>query len=58
VSDHSVSLAILGGWSFVAAMILALLVGALMKRGYLRVLGIAVMEALLLFWVYSLWRLP
>jgi hypothetical protein len=41
----------------VAAMVLALLVGALMKRGYLQVLSIVVIEALLLFWVYTLWRL-
>jgi hypothetical protein len=56
VSGRSLSLAVLGGWSFVAAMVVALLVGGLMNRGYLQVLGIVVVEALLL-WVYSLGRL-
>ena len=57
MNSSSVYLTLLGGWSFVAAMVLALLVGALMKRGYLQVLGIVVIEALLLFWAYTLWRL-
>ena len=40
-----------------AAVVIGLLVGALAKPGYLKVLGLAVVEALLLLWVYSLWRL-
>jgi hypothetical protein len=58
VSDHSASLAVLGGWSLVLVLVLALLVGALLKPGYLQVLGLVVIEALLVLWVYSLWRLP
>ena len=57
MNSSSAYLTLLGGWSFVAAMVLALLVGALMKRGYLQVLSIVAIEALLLFWVYTLWRL-
>lgn len=57
MSGHSASLAVLGGWCLAAVLVLALLVGALMKPGYLQVLSLVVMEALLLFWVYSLWAL-
>ena len=48
---------VLGSWSLLAAVVIGLLVGARAKPGYLKVLGLAVVEALLLLWVYSLWRL-
>jgi hypothetical protein len=51
------TLGVLGDWSLLAAVVIGLLVGALAKPGYLKVLGLAVVEALLLLWVYSLWRL-
>jgi hypothetical protein len=37
--------------------VLAVLVGAFLKPGYLQLLGLVVVEALLLFWFYSVWRL-
>jgi hypothetical protein len=57
VSDRSAFLAVLGGWSFLAVVVLTLLIGALVRPGYLQVLGLVVVEALLLFWVYTLWGL-
>jgi hypothetical protein len=57
VSGHGASLAVIGGWSFVAMVVLTLLIGALVRPGYLQVLSLVVVEALLLFWVYTLWRL-
>ncbi len=57
MSDRSAFLAVLGGWAFLGVVVLTLLIGALVRRGYLQVLSLVVVEALLLFWVYTLWGL-
>jgi hypothetical protein len=57
VSIHESTLALLGGWSFVAVLLLALLVGALVRPGYLQVLGLLAMESLLVVWPLWLARL-
>jgi hypothetical protein len=58
VSDYHAPLAVLSGWPFVVAFVLAVLIGVLRMRDYLKLLGILVVEALLLVWVLSLARLP
>ena len=58
MSDYHAPLAVLSGWPFVAAFVLAVLIGVLRMRDYLKLLGILVVEALLLVWVLSLARLP
>jgi hypothetical protein len=57
VRAHESTLAVLGGWSVVAALALAVLVGALLRPGYLQVLGLLVMESLLVVWALWLARL-
>ena len=56
MSGHDVTFAVLLGWPLLAAFALALLAGALVKSGRLLVLLLVVVETLLVFWVYSLWR--
>ena len=53
---HGGVLGVLAGWSLAAALILALLAGALTKPGYLQVTALVVMEALFLIWVFSIGR--
>jgi hypothetical protein len=51
------TLAALGGWALLGAFVLVLLVGLLVRSKRLLVLLIVVVEALLVVWIYSLWRL-
>ena len=57
MSAHNAPLAVQTGWPLAVACVLAVLVGAFLKPGYLQLLGLVVVEALLLFWFYSVWRL-
>ena len=57
MSSPATPLALLGGWMIVAVFALALLVGALVRSGYLQVLSLAVIEGLLIVWVLWLARL-
>jgi hypothetical protein len=53
VSVHESTLSLLGGWSVVVVFVLAVLIGGLVRSGYLQVLGLLVMESLLVVW--ALW---
>jgi general stress protein CsbA len=50
--------AFLGAWALVAACVLAVLIGAFTKPGYLQMFLVVVMEALLVVWLFSLSKLP
>ena len=58
MSDYHAPLAVQTGWPLVAACVLAVLIGVLRMRDYLRLVGIVFVEALLLVWVISLAMLP
>ncbi len=49
--------AVLGGWALVGVLVLSILVAALVESQRLLFVSIGVIEALLLFWVLSLWVL-
>jgi hypothetical protein len=51
------TLVALGSWSLLAVVVIGLLVGALVRPGYLQVLSLAVIEGLLIVWVLWLARL-
>ena len=55
--DPQVTLGVLGGYSLVGVLVLVLLIAALVRSERLLVLLIVNIEVLLLFWVFSLWRL-
>jgi hypothetical protein len=57
VSGYASAPTLLGGWSFVAVILLAVLIGVLLEPGYLQVLMISLMESLLVASVLSLARL-
>jgi hypothetical protein len=57
VSGHEASFAVLSGWPLIAALALVVLVAALVTSRRLLVFSVVVLEALLVFWVYSLSQL-
>jgi hypothetical protein len=57
VISSTAPLPLLVGWSVVAIFFLAVLVGALVRPGYLQVLGLLVIEGLLVVWALWLARL-
>jgi hypothetical protein len=57
VISSTAPLPLLVGWSVVAIFFLAVLVGALVKPGYLQVLSLLVIEGLLVVWALWLARL-
>lgn len=57
VNGAEVTFAALSGWPLIAAVALVLLVAAWGLSRRLLIYSLVVVEALLIFWIFSLWRL-
>ncbi len=55
--ESALTFAARSGWPLIAVLALVLLVGVLVESNRLLMLSVVAIEALLVFWVYSLWRL-
>ncbi len=56
MSGHEASLAVLWGWPLLAAFALVVVLGTFVESRRLLAVSLVVVEALLVYWLYSLWR--